>query len=118
MRDLWPSALSFLVTVLLAAGFAKPAPLESWDDMQVMHAWNTVPANWESIGQPPTGATINLYISVKPERENALIDALTEVSNPSHLRHVLLTAPPPVLLFTCAVSPLQIWCLPFRGTNC
>ena len=114
MRDRWPSALSFLVTVLLAADFAKPTPLESWDDMQVMHTWNAVPANWESIGHPPTGATINLYISVKPERENALIDALTEVSNPSHLRHVLLTAPPLMPPFMCPVSPLQIWRLSFR----
>ena len=118
MRYRWLSAISFIVAVLLADDFVTPMPLESWDDMQTKHSWNTVPDNWESLGHPPAGTTINLYISVKPERESALMDALSEVSNPSHPRHVLLTTPPPVPPFTCTVSPLQIWCIPFRGTSC
>ena len=110
------SAPSFLATLLLAAGFATPTPLEPWHDMQVKHTWNTAPSNWESLGHPPAGTTINLYISIKPERESALVDAFSEVSNPTHPRCVLL--PPSVPSLTCAISPFQIWRLPFRGTSC
>ena len=105
MRYRGLSALSFLAAALPAANFAMPTPLKPWDDMQVKHNWSTVPANWESLGHPPAGTTIKLYISVKPKQESALIDALSEVSNPSHPRHVLLTPPPLVPSFTCAVSP-------------
>ena len=105
MRYRWLSVLSFLTAALAAANVSMPTALEPWNDMQVKHTWKTVPANWECLGHPPTGTTINLYISVKPEQESALIDALSEVSNPSHSRHVLLT-PPPVPSSTCDVSPL------------
>jgi hypothetical protein len=48
------------------------APL--WDDMWVKHTWDAIPANWESLGPPPTGTT------VEPRCENAFIDALYEAS--------------------------------------
>jgi tripeptidyl-peptidase-1 len=60
------------------------APL--WDNMQVKHTWNAVPANWECLGPPSSNTTIDLHISLKPHRENALIDALNEVSDPRHPR--------------------------------
>ena len=56
--------------------------------MQTKHSWNTVPENWESSGHPPSGTTIDLYIALRPHRENALIDVLYEVSEPTHPRHV------------------------------
>ena len=111
----WLSTLSFL-TIVFLADFA--APLELWDDMMVKHAWRTAPVNWECLGHPPAGTIINLNIALKPERESALIDALSEVSDPSHPRRVLLATPPPVPSFTCAVSPFQIWRIPFRRTSC
>ena len=49
--------------------------------MQVKHTWHIVPANRESLGHPPAGTTIDLYISVMPEWESALVDALSEVNN-------------------------------------
>ncbi|KAF8272665.1 subtilisin-like protein [Lactarius quietus] len=61
------------------------APL--WDNMQVKHTWNAVPANWECMGPPPSGTTIDLHIALKPHRENALIDALYEVSDPRNPRY-------------------------------
>jgi tripeptidyl-peptidase-1 len=91
------SALSFLTAVLLPD---LAMSLEPWDDMQVKHAWNAVPVDWESLGHPPAGTTITLYVALKPERESALIDALSEVSNPRHPRHILLTTPPLAPLFT------------------
>ncbi|KAF8258632.1 subtilisin-like protein [Lactarius quietus] len=52
-------------------------PLSSpWDDMHIKHTWDAVPENWESLGLPPSGTTIDLYIALNPESENALIDAL------------------------------------------
>jgi hypothetical protein len=85
--------LRFSVIFLLAAAplcdLSMPfAPL--WDDMQVKHTWNSVPANWESLGHPPAGTTIDLHIALKPHHESALIDALYEVSDPRLPTHVLL----------------------------
>ena len=104
MRYHWPYALSLLTAVILPIAFAT-TPSEPWHDVKVKHAWNSVPINWESQGRPPAGALITLYIALKPERESALIDALTEVSNPKHPRYVLLTTPPLAVVFTCAATP-------------
>ncbi|KAH9023119.1 subtilisin-like protein [Lactarius hengduanensis] len=76
--------LSVIVTDLLAS-LAKP--LSPWDDMHTKHSWNAVPTNWVSLGRPPSGTTIDLYIALKHNRENALIDALYEVSEPGHPRY-------------------------------
>ena len=105
--------LSFLIAVILA-DFVTPEV--HWDEMWVKHTWNSVPANWESLGNTTAGAIIDLHIALKPDRERALVDALSEVSNPRHTRHVHLThslAP----LFTCAV-PFQIWRISFQRTGC
>ncbi|KAF8256804.1 subtilisin-like protein [Lactarius quietus] len=79
---------SVLFQVFLAAsltgiiGDHSTLPTPLWDNMQMKHTWNAVPANWECLGPPPSGTTIDLYIALKPHRENALIDALYEVSDP------------------------------------
>ena len=86
MRYHWFSVLFFLIVVPLA-NFATP--LSPWDDMHVKHTWHAVPVGWESLGHPRTSTTIDLYIALKAERENALIDALSEVSDPKHPRHAL-----------------------------
>ncbi|KAH8995567.1 hypothetical protein EDB86DRAFT_1100793 [Lactarius hatsudake] len=54
-----------------------------WDDMRVKHTWSTVQleSNWETLGIPSAGATIDLYIVLGPHQENALIDALYEISD-------------------------------------
>ena len=90
----WLSMLSFLIAMLLA-DFATAAA--NWDEVLIKHTWNAIPANWESLGNATAGATINLYIALKPNRESALIDALSEVSNPENPKHVLLIALPPRL---------------------
>jgi len=94
----WFSVLSFFIAMLLA-DFATA--LEPWHKMLVKHAWNAVPVHWESLGHPPAGTTIKFYIALKPERESALTDALNEISDPSHSRHVLLTTPPLALIHVC-----------------
>ena len=67
--------------------------LEPWDDMQVKQTWNAIPVNWEGLGHPPAGTRITLHIALRPEWESALIDTVSEVSDPRHPRHVLLTTP-------------------------
>ncbi|KAH9164895.1 subtilisin-like protein [Lactarius sanguifluus] len=79
------SVLSVLATGLLG-GLAKLLS-PPWDDMHTKHSWNAVPKNWVSLGRPPSGTTIDLYIALKPHRENALINALYEVSEPGHPRY-------------------------------
>ena len=96
----WLSTLSFLIAVFLA-GIATAAVHSH--EMRIMHAWDDVPANWESLGNTTAGTMIKLRFALKPGRENALVDALSEVSNPEHPRHVDLTTPPLVLLLMCAV---------------
>ncbi|KAH9021339.1 subtilisin-like protein, partial [Lactarius pseudohatsudake] len=79
------SVLSVLAISLLG-GLAKSLS-PPWDPMHIKHSWNAVPRNWESLGHPPSGTTIDLYIALKPRRENALVDALYEVSEPRHPRY-------------------------------
>ncbi|KAH9025403.1 subtilisin-like protein [Lactarius pseudohatsudake] len=91
MRYHWLYALSFLIATPLADVATPPAP---WGDVRVKHAWSSVPANWETLGCPSAGTTIDLYIALNPHQESALIDALYEVSDPKHPRHVHLTPAP------------------------
>jgi hypothetical protein len=106
-------SLLFFLTAVPLTDFATP--VVPWDDMRVKHTWDAVPVHWESLGHPAAGATIDLYIALEPNQESALIDTLSEVSDPRHLRHV---HPPLVPLFTSAAAPFQIWCIPFEGTGC
>ncbi|KAH8997709.1 subtilisin-like protein [Lactarius hatsudake] len=85
MRYRCISVLSVLSAGLLG-GLVKPFS-PPWDDAHVKHSWNAVPNNWVSLGRPPPGTTIDLYIALKPHRENALINALYEVSEPGHSRY-------------------------------
>ena len=84
--------LSILATFPRAeGGLTTPQP---WDDTHTKHSWTAVPSNWESLGEPPSGTTIDLYVALKPHRENALIDVLNEVSDPLHIKHVIhITSP-------------------------
>ena len=83
--------LSFLFALSLAGPAMSHTTL--WDDIRVKHMWNATPANWESLGHPPAGTTIDLHIAVKPHRKNALVDALYEVSTPKHPKYFLATPP-------------------------
>ncbi|KAH9009181.1 subtilisin-like protein [Lactarius hengduanensis] len=65
--------------------------ISPWDDMRSKHSWETIPENWEPLGLPTAHTTIDLYIALKPYRENALVGALNEVSDPRHPRHVSST---------------------------
>ena len=90
MHYLRLAVLSVLATAPLAC-LGKPlAP--RWDDMLVKHTWGAVPAKWESLGHPAASTTIDLHFALKPHRENALVDALYDVSDPRRPTHVLLTA--------------------------
>ncbi|KAH9160207.1 subtilisin-like protein [Lactarius sanguifluus] len=60
-------------------------PLEPrWDDVRTKHAWSAVPEHWETLGHPAAGTTIDLHIALEtePQRKNAVVDALYEVSSP------------------------------------
>ena len=85
----------YLLSVLAAAPLAdkKTSLPSTWGDVLVKHKWNAIPDNWVSLGRPAEGTTINLYIALKPDRENALIDALHEVSEPGNPKHVLFPTP-------------------------
>ncbi|KAH9036775.1 subtilisin-like protein [Lactarius deliciosus] len=85
------SVLSVLAAILRGS-LAKPFS-PRWDDMRIKHFWNAVPDNWESLGDPLSGTTIDLYVALKAHRENALIDTLYQVSDPNHPRHVYSAAP-------------------------
>ncbi|KAH9175812.1 subtilisin-like protein [Lactarius sanguifluus] len=68
------------------SGLATPFA-SHWDDLRPKHTWNSVPENWQNLGHPPADTTIDLHIALKAKNENALIDALIEVSSPGHPRH-------------------------------
>ncbi|KAH9167842.1 subtilisin-like protein [Lactarius sanguifluus] len=79
------------VPFLLSAVPLGSIATSRWDDMRSKHSWNTIPENWECLGLPTVDTMIDLYIALKPYRENALVDALNEVSSPGHPRHVSST---------------------------
>ena len=83
----WLSVLSVLAAIPL--GLATPIS-PRWDDMRLKHSWESIPENWECQGHPPVGTTIDLRVALKPHREDALIDALHEVSDPRHLKYVFI----------------------------
>lgn len=114
MRYYWLSVLSVLAAVPLGE-LATPLAI-LWDDKRVKHTWPATPANWVSLGHPSSGTTIDLHIALKPHHENALIDALYEVSTPGHPKHVLAN---PLLTFslTCATALFQIRRTPVQGTG-
>ncbi|KAH8983898.1 subtilisin-like protein [Lactarius hatsudake] len=85
MRYHLNSVISILAAVLLGS-LAKPFS-PRWDDMRIKHSWNAVPENWECLGNPLSGTTIDLYVALKAHRENALIDTLHLVSDPNHPRY-------------------------------
>lgn len=64
--------------------------------MRVKHTWGIAPDNWELVGCPPAGTTIDLYITLKPLRKNAVINALFEVSDPG-----IKSASSPPLTHSC-----------------
>ena len=110
----WLFVQSFLVTVLLTNSVTVAI---HWDEMWVKHTWNDIPANWESLGDPATGAMIDLHVALVPDQESALVDALSEISDPKHPRHVYLATPllAPIFMFS---APFQIWCISYKGTSC
>ncbi|KAH9056379.1 subtilisin-like protein [Lactarius vividus] len=76
------SALSVL-TFKPLSGLATPLA-SHWDDLRTKHTWNSIPENWHNLGHPPADTIIDLHIALKAQDENALIDALIEVSSPGH----------------------------------
>jgi tripeptidyl-peptidase-1 len=86
------SLISFLVATLLRVGTVTPLGLPPpWGEMVVKHKWNAIPDDWVSLGLPPDETRIDIHIALKPHRENALVDALYEVSQPRNPKHVLFT---------------------------
>ncbi|KAH8985682.1 subtilisin-like protein [Lactarius akahatsu] len=76
-----------VLTAVPLGNIAKPlSPLAGWGPMHIKHSWSPVPDDWVSLGHPPPGTTIDLYIALKSHRENALRDTLYQVSEPSHPR--------------------------------
>jgi tripeptidyl-peptidase-1 len=103
------SVLSVLAVFPLCS-LAEPLS-QRWNHMYTEHSWNAAPENWESMGCPPDGTTIDLYVGLKPYHENALIDALYEVSNPKHPRHVSSVTSPLMHELTSVAAPMQIRCI-------
>ena len=108
------SVFSTLAAVVLAAGLVTPVVLP-WDDVRVKHAWNSIPDDWETLGPPPANTTIDLHVALKPRNENALIDALYEVSSPGHPKKVLSNTPQRTVYLRVLLIDLQIWGLPFQA---
>ena len=83
------------ISLLTAAPLYSLAKLLAppWDDIRVKHTWNAVPPNWETLGDPPAGTTIDLHVALMPHNESALIDELYEVSDPGSPKRVFLNHP-------------------------
>src|SRR6266404_6828097 len=82
------SVLSIFLAIPLA-DLATPPP--HWGKLRVKHMWETPLSNWEDLGPPSADTTVDLSIALKPHHENALIDALLNVSDPGSPRYTLTT---------------------------
>lgn len=86
----YPISVHFVLAMVILGSLVR-ALSPRWNDLHTKHSWDVVPRNWEFLGDPPGGATIDLYIALEPHDENALIHALYRVSDPEHARHVFAT---------------------------
>lgn len=86
MRCHTPFVLSIFTTGFLY-GLATPFT-PNRGDVYVKHSWSSVPNGWMNLGHPAADTTIDLHISLKAQNENALIEALYEVSSPGHPKYV------------------------------
>ncbi|KAF8261121.1 subtilisin-like protein [Lactarius quietus] len=75
-----------VIAILSLNAFATTLPSHC-GSMRVKHAWSTIPENWVCLGHPPAETTIDLHVALKPQHENALIDALYKVSSPVHPKY-------------------------------
>ncbi len=112
MRYCCPFVLFILTASNLASFVTHP-----WHDVRVKHAWDAVPQNWECLGPPPPGTTINLHLVLKPHNEDALTDTLLEVSTPNNPKHVILNITLS-LIYLLVQSSLQIWRTFVQGGGC
>ncbi|KAH9083877.1 subtilisin-like protein [Lactarius deliciosus] len=80
-----PLSILSIIAIGPLSGLATFAP--RWDDVKAKHTWNSVPENWQNLGHPPSGTTIDLHIALKAQNENALIDVLYQVSSPCHPKY-------------------------------
>ena len=85
-----PLLVSFIIAIWSLCSLATPLA-SPWEDVHSKHTWNSVPENWLNLGHPAADTTIDLHIALKAQNENALIDALYEVSSPEHPKYVLST---------------------------
>ncbi|KAF8258055.1 subtilisin-like protein [Lactarius quietus] len=87
MRYRMLSVLSIFTSASLSI-FALAVPFTPrWDDVQMKHSWSSVPDEWTNLGHPAADTTIDLHIALKAQDENALIEALYEVSSPGHPKY-------------------------------
>lgn len=78
------------VLLLSALQLCLSKPVKRWDDLQVKHAWVNVPRGWELVGPAPADHKLNMRIGLKQDRLDELISSLFEVSDPTHVRCVLI----------------------------
>ena len=92
VSGLWNSSLSphsCFTTIDLRSLSSPPFPLAALRRAS-QHIGMACECQMHSLGQPPAGTTIDPRVSLKPHHENALTDALYEVSNPRHPKYVHL----------------------------
>ena len=87
MRNYHFLSVLCIFSAMFGSGLATPFT-PRWEDVHVKHQWDSVPVNWTSLGHPRADTTIDLHIALKAQNENALIDALYEVSSPDHPKYV------------------------------
>ena len=88
-----PLFVPFILAIWSLCNLATPLA-SPWEDVDSKHSWNSVPENWLNLSHPDADTTIDLHIALKAQDENALIDALYEVSSPGHPKYVLSTSRP------------------------
>jgi len=80
-------------TFLISSAFAA-----SYSSLRVKHAWDSVPRQWQDVGQPSPDELITLSVGLKQGRIESLIAQLYDISDPDsvsygqHLTHAEVDA--------------------------
>ncbi|KAF8265512.1 subtilisin-like protein [Lactarius quietus] len=85
MRYHMLSVLSIFTTTSLSVIATPFTPI--FGAIHVKHSWSSVPDDWTNLGHPAADTTIDLHIALRAQDENALIEALHEVSSPDNPKY-------------------------------
>src|SRR6202012_273004 len=103
-----PWHLSFCHSPVLSSPLGLSAAWSHRPSHHLVHnkdKWILILENWQNLGHPPAGTTINLHIALKAQNENIFLDTPYDVNILEYQMCVPLHHSSVHTVFTCAAFP-------------